>query len=85
MIFKGKFINRKRKTYDKPFIKEEDIKTVAENIIKQINNEPPDINIKGNGLSKKDKIERIKNIVLKDKINNNSIERLNKFINFSIN
>jgi hypothetical protein len=80
MKFKGKYINRKRKIDEKP---DEDIKTVTEKIITQINNEP--VSIKGNGLSKKDKIERIKNIVLKDKINNNSIERLNKFINFSIN
>jgi hypothetical protein len=80
MKFKGKYINRNRsvKNETKP---DENIKTVAETIIKTIRNEPI---IKGNGLSKQEKIERIKNIVLKDEVNNKSIERLNKFINFSI-
>jgi hypothetical protein len=78
MKFKGKYINRKRQVLEKA---DEDIKTVTETVIKAIHNEPI---IKGNGLSKKDKIDRIKNIVLKDEINNKSIERLNKFINFSI-
>lgn len=79
MKFKGK--NRIRNVSDdkKP---DEDIKTVAETVIKTIRNEP--IIIKGSGLSKQEKIERIKNIVLKDEVDNKSIERLNKFINFSI-
>ena len=80
MKFKGKYINRNRsvKNETKP---DENIKTVAETIIKKIHNEPI---IKASGLSKQEKIERIKNIVLKDEVNNKSIERLNRFINFSI-
>jgi hypothetical protein len=81
MKFKGKYINRKRQVLEDKKA-DEDIKTVTETVIKAIHKEP--IDIKGNGLSKKDKIDRIKNIVLKDEINNKSIERLNKFINFSI-
>jgi hypothetical protein len=80
MKFKGKFLNNKRQVIEdaKP---DEDIKKVTETIIKSIHKEP---NIKGYGMSKKDKIDKIRNIVLKDEINNKSIERLNKFINFSI-
>jgi hypothetical protein len=81
MKFKGKYINRKRQVLEDKKA-DEDIKTVTETVIKAIHKEP--IDIKGNRLSKKDKIDRIKNIVLKDEINNKSIERLNKFINFSI-
>ena len=81
MKFKGKYINRKRQVLEDKKA-DEDIKTVAETVIKAVYKEPNDI--KGNRLSKKDKIDRIKNIVLKDEINNKSIERLNKFINFSI-
>ena len=81
MKFKGKYINRKRQVLEDKKA-DEDIKTVTETVIKAIHKEPNDI--KGNRLSKKDKIDRIKNIVLKDEINNKSIERLNKFINFSI-
>jgi hypothetical protein len=82
MKFKGKSINRRKPTPDKPVI--EDVKTVAETVIHTIRTEPVNITTKGSGLSKQEKIERIKNIVLSDQINNKSIERLNKFINFSI-
>ena len=76
MKFKGKYINRNRYVTNDPK-PDENTKTVAETVIKTIRNEP--IIIKGNGLSKQEKIERIKNIVLKDEVNNKSIERLNKF------
>jgi hypothetical protein len=79
MKFKGKSINRRKPT---PVI--EDVKTVAETVIKSIRTEPVSIATNGSGLSKQDKIDRIKTIVLSDQINNKSIERLNKFINFSI-
>jgi hypothetical protein len=79
MKFKIKFLKGNRSA--KSETQSETIKEVAETIIKTIHNEPT---IKGLGLSKQEKIERIKNIVLKDKVDNKSIERLNKFINFSI-
>jgi hypothetical protein len=55
-----------------------DIKDVSKKVIKTIHQS-------GNGfLEKQQKIEKIKNIVLADDINNTSISRLKKFINFTI-
>jgi hypothetical protein len=80
MKFVGKY---RKKTISKPddVIQQPDkeIKNVTEEALKTIYKEPIQ-----SGISKQDKIDRIKNIVLSDQNNNKSIERLNKFINFSI-
>jgi molybdate-binding protein len=83
MKLKGKFINRKKGSGLKSEIDQpdEDVKKITKSVINEIKTDPVN-----NKSIKQDKINKIKNIVLTKDVDGNkkSIERLNKFINFTI-